>query len=475
MSGLAISPAHAVAPSDGAYVCTTGVRKTTESTSTYTISSGVVRGADFLSTPCDGAVVIPEGVTSIDADAFESGALTSITIPASVTTIGNEAFANATLLTSINFALGSQLTSIGGLAFYHVAALTSINIPASVTTIGNEAFANATLLTSITADSNNQSFTSIDGALFDKAATTLIQYPLGKSDVLYSIPASVTIIGDSAFAYSSTLTFITIPASVTSIEGAAFFATKLASITIPASVTTIGPVAFMAATSLNSVYFLGNAPTSVGDMSFLGVATGAKAYVSATATGFGTALTWNGLVVTVGVYKVTYNTTGGSLITAQNYITNFPAPASPTRTDYTFAGWSATAGGSVITWPNTPASGIDITLYAKWTRNSTKAVATVKPSVSGTPKVSKMLTAKKGTWTGYPTPAFTYHWYACTKKVTAAQDTVPSTCKKITGTTKSTLKLVKAQKGKFISVLVTGNGTGTSATKWLSKSTAKVK
>jgi hypothetical protein len=103
-----------------------------------------------------------------------------------------------------------------------------------------------------------------------------------------------------------------------------------------------------------------------------------------------------------------------------------------------------------------------------------KASASTKPAVSGTAKVSKTLTAKKGTWSGYPTPVLTYQWYACTKKVTAARATVPSTCKKITGATKNKLKLAKAQKGKFISVLVTGKGTGTTATKWLSKSTTKV-
>ena len=168
-------------------------------------------------------------------------------------------------------------------------------------------------------------------------------------------------------------------------------------------------------------------------------------------------------------------TSGGSAVAAQNYVANFPAPTSPTRTGYTFVGWSATAGGLVITFPNTPALASDITLYAKWTRNSAKAAARVKPTVSGTPKVSKTLTAKKGTWSGHPTPVLTYQWYACTKKVTAAKATVPTTCKKITGATKSTLKLAKAQKGKFISVLVTGKGTGTTATKSLSKSTAIVK
>ena len=299
--------------------------------------------------------------------------------------------------------------------------------------------------------------------------------------VIFESDSQLTSIGDAAFQDATGLTSITIPASVTSIGGAAFLrATALTSITIPASVTEIGENAFFGATALASVYFLGNAPTT-GTAGFDEVASGAKAYIKSGATGFnldtdgdGNSGVWFGLIVTVGFYTVTYNTSGGSAVAAQTYGANFPTPTSPTRTGYTLAGWSATAGGSVITWPNTPALASDITLYAKWTRNSAKAAARVKPTVSGTPKVSKTLTAKKGTWSGYPTPALTYQWYACTKKVTAAKASVPSTCKKITGATNSTLKLVAAQKGKFISVLVTGKGTGTSATKWLSKSTTIV-
>jgi uncharacterized repeat protein (TIGR02543 family) len=315
------------------------------------------------------------------------------------------------------------------------------------------------------------------GVLFDKNATTLVAYPAGKSGTSYTIPASVTTIGDFAFAGATALTSITIPASVTTIGDGAFSgATALTSITIPASVTTIGLSAFFGATSLTSVYFLGDAPIVAGEDPFYFVANGAQAYIKSGNTSFGSEATWNGLVLAVGVYTVTYNTSGGSAVTAQNYGANITAPTSPTRTGYTFAGWSATDGGSAITFPHTPASGSGITLYAKWTRNLVKAVATVKPTVSGTAKVSKTLTAKKGTWTGYPTPsAFTYQWYACTKKVTAAKASVPSTCKKISGATKSTLKLVAAQRGKFIAVLVTGKGTGTSATKWLSKSTTIVK
>ena len=104
-----------------------------------------------------------------------------------------------------------------------------------------------------------------------------------------------------------------------------------------------------------------------------------------------------------------------------------------------------------------------------------RATATVKPAVTGTSTVGKTLTAAKGTWTGYPTPTFTYQWYACTRAVTIALTNVPSTCVRISGATKSTFKLTSTQRGKYVAVLVKGTSLRTTATTWLSKTTAKVK
>jgi hypothetical protein len=52
---------------------------------------------------------------------------------------------------------------------------------------------------------------------------------------------------------------------------------------------------------------------------------------------------------------------------------------------------------------------------------------------------------------------------------------VPSTCKKISGATRSTFKLTSAQRGKYVAVLVTGASLRTAATAWLSTTTVKVK
>jgi hypothetical protein len=72
------------------------------------------------------------------------------------------------------------------------------------------------------------------------------------------IPNSVTIIGNSAFAYCEGLTNVVIPNSVTTIRGYAFAYCKgLTSIVIPDSVTTIGIAVFRDCTGLTNATFKG--------------------------------------------------------------------------------------------------------------------------------------------------------------------------------------------------------------------------
>jgi uncharacterized repeat protein (TIGR02543 family) len=177
----------------------------------------------------------------------------------------------------------------------------------------------------------------------------------------------------------------------------------------------------------------------------------------------------------------TYNSaTGGNTVASSSFATGDTAITlpTPTRTGYTFAGWYSNSGLTTKignAGANYSPTGTTATLsaYAKWTSN--RATATVKPTVSGTAKVGKTLTAKDGTWTGSPTPSVTRQWYACKTAVTGARSTVPSNCTKISGATGKSLKLAKAQEGKYITVLVTGISAGTTKTTSLAKSTGKVK
>ena len=67
---------------------------------------------------------------------------------------------------------------------------------------------------------------------------------------------------------------------------------------------------------------------------------------------------------TINSYSITFNSAGGSAVTSitQNYGTTVTAPANPTRTGYTFAGWNPAVPATM------PAGGAALT--AQWTINA---------------------------------------------------------------------------------------------------------
>jgi hypothetical protein len=145
------------------------------------------------------------------------------------------------------------VTSIGDYAFSGCTGLTNVTIPNSVTDIGQQAFNGCTGLKAIEVDALNLAYSSAEGVLFNKTQSDLIFYPAVKAGP-YTIPNSVTKIGDYAFFGCSGLTSVTIPSSVTSIGDSAFHScTGLTSVTIPNSVTSIGGGAFYGCTGLTSV------------------------------------------------------------------------------------------------------------------------------------------------------------------------------------------------------------------------------
>ena len=94
-------------------------------------------------------IVIPEGVTRIEALAFRDAKfVTSVTIPNSVNYIGEEAFRGMYGLTSIN--LPQEITYIEPRTFDDCQALPTIIIPDKVTSIGDYAFCGCFSLSSLT-------------------------------------------------------------------------------------------------------------------------------------------------------------------------------------------------------------------------------------------------------------------------------------------------------------------------------------
>jgi predicted aspartyl protease len=131
---------------------------------------------------------------------------------------------------------GHTVTRIGYDAFFGCERLVRVTIPDSVTNIGYCAFNFCPRLTAIHVGEHNISYSTMDGVLFNKNQTILIQFPGGKTGS-YAVPDGVASIWNSAFNLCS-LTRVTIPSSVTSIQ----------------------PQAFASCASLKEIYFKGDAP-----------------------------------------------------------------------------------------------------------------------------------------------------------------------------------------------------------------------
>lgn len=169
------------------------------------------------------SIYFNEGLETIEEQAFISTALTSVTLPNSLRYLKGHAFETCSSLTNIT--LNDGLLEIGDLCFSRSYSLTKIEIPSSVTTMGINPFSGITRLgyedDSFTIRGNNPNFEIIDGVLFSKGDNpTLICYPVGKIDTSYTIPNGITTLAQDSFIYQRSVKTITIPVSVTDINGA---------------------------------------------------------------------------------------------------------------------------------------------------------------------------------------------------------------------------------------------------------------
>lgn len=208
----------------------------------------------------------------------------SVTITGNVTGIVEKAFSGCSNLTQVTIT-AAGITSIGETAFQNTKSLTTIEIPASVTTIGNAAFAGSGIST-FTVAKGGSSFktdTYSKGLLTSDGKTLVLFAP--KATGSYTIPDGVETIGPYSFE-SSALTSIVIPSSVKTIGEGAFTLSALTSIVIPESVETIGKAAFSQSSVLTTVTFEGTTAPTIGTGIFGNCPNLASILVPANATGY---------------------------------------------------------------------------------------------------------------------------------------------------------------------------------------------
>lgn len=191
------------------------------------------------------SVIIPNSVTSIETSAFGSCSnLQSVSLGKNIANLNKDAFSSCNKLSSVewnitnfidfasatlspfynyrntitSFTFGNNVEHIPAFLCCEMSNLSRIDIPASVTSVGEGAFAFCSRLTAINAAAGSPLYSSVDGVLFSKDKTSLIIYPAGKSATTYTIPNTVKTIEENAFYGCTNLSSVTVPASVTSIK-----------------------------------------------------------------------------------------------------------------------------------------------------------------------------------------------------------------------------------------------------------------
>ena len=273
-SALAAALGLTVTSSTQSFFYKSGVTVIVADTKIFTGTGSLTNATSQLSGK---AIVVIEGYSSIDANAFQDAVgVTSVTIPASVTSIGADAFLGSGLTTA-TFQTRDSVVALG----LTITLSTQTFFGKSnvlVTALGTKIFNGSGDLTGATAQLSGathaiiQGYTSIGNSAFYGGGITSIDIGSSVTSIgadvfqwtgLKSItfPSSVTSIGDRCFTNSGSLTSITILSYVFSIGFAAFQNTGLTTATLPTSA--LAASLGLIATSSPQTFFYKNGVTVI--------------------------------------------------------------------------------------------------------------------------------------------------------------------------------------------------------------------
>lgn len=206
-------------------------------------------------------ITFETGITKIADHQFDGSPIKSITIPGTVTTIGSSAFSGCANLTAID--LPTSVTQIDAYAFSST-GLTAVTLPKHLRKLGLSAFSGCTALKSVFIPLSLQNTSNpfrnckaLTDVTFEDGRTELPDTLLEDSGIRqFTVPQTVTKIGDSAFAGCTQLTAITLPAGLRELGSGAFSGcTALTGVALPDSLTALGYGAFANCTALTAAEF----------------------------------------------------------------------------------------------------------------------------------------------------------------------------------------------------------------------------
>lgn len=221
-------------------------------------------------------VVLPDGITAIDEEAF-SGAISLKTINIDNTKeIGNKAFSGCTSLTGIDL---SKAETIGKEVFKGCTSLLSVSIP-KLSEVPESAFAGCTGLKEMAFSNNMKTIgksafsgcTGIETLLLPESLETIGQNAFENCTFANAIlPNSVKTIDSEAFAGCGNLESLVLPNGLETIGDRAFRGCNFTSITFPGSLKCIGAWVFDN-NPLESITFTkGDGGLEIGESAFHGI------------------------------------------------------------------------------------------------------------------------------------------------------------------------------------------------------------
>lgn len=161
--------------------------------------------------------------------------------------VGSRFFTGCTRLSDI--VLPSSANKISKDAFKDCTSLKEIFIPASATEVAPSA--GCTSLATIKVSEANTRFKSVDGVLTDASVTNFVWFPMGKKGS-YTMPATITSVGDYAFSQCSIANF-TMGENVTSMGQSVFYDSGVENVTLPAKLQTVPTATFQHCAKLRTV------------------------------------------------------------------------------------------------------------------------------------------------------------------------------------------------------------------------------
>ena len=160
------------------------------------------------------------------------------------------------------------VTGIDEMAFFYNESLKMVTVPATVTLIGDYAFAGCDSLTDIVVIDTNLNYLSLDGVLYAKDTTVLVCYPMGKTATGFSVHDSVRVLAKGAFMRNLSLVSVVLPPLLETIGDYAFtYCEALTTLNKCDSLTALGDYAFAncgALTALN----ISDTLISIGEYAF---------------------------------------------------------------------------------------------------------------------------------------------------------------------------------------------------------------